>query len=404
MHFGGAMAWVKLNVERLEHVEQLMEDFADRTGLAGTAVPQRYLWTDSFAVCNYLALYRARGDGAFLDRARALVEQVHEVLGAYAENDGRSGWLGGMDDRKHFLSPTRSGLRIGKRLPERGPDEAFDERREWDRDGQYFHYLTRWMHALERMAEATAEAQYHQWAVDLAFAAFDGFVQHAPGGGEPHMFWKMSVDLDRPLVPSMGHHDPLDGWVNTQVLLASDQGVDAERRELARRAEVYRKMFAGRDQATGDSLGIGGLLVDAWQLFRVLPDAADFSRKDIAELIDAAGAGLGAVIGQRQLEASPAHRLAFRELGLAIGLRAADRLGASARSASGPDRLDESLAGVSDWPPLADEIERTWLQAENRDFPAWTDHRDINDVMLATCLAPSGYLGPAPGADSGKEA
>jgi len=218
------------------------------------------------------------------------------------------------------------------------------------------------------------------------------------------MFWKMSVDLDRPLVPSMGHHDPLDGWVTAQALIASDHGDDAEHRQLARRAEVYRKMFAGRDQATGDSLGIGGLLVDAWQLFRALPDAADVSRGDIADLIDAAGAGLGAVIGQHQLQAPPAHRLAFRELGLATGLRAADRLAASARAPQGPDRLDDSLAEISDWSPLADDIERTWLQAENRDFPAWTDHRDINEVMLATCLAPGGYLGPAPHTESNEEA
>jgi hypothetical protein len=39
--------------------------------------------------------------------------------------------------------PTRGGLRIGKKLPERRPGEAFQERLEWERDGQYFHYLTK---------------------------------------------------------------------------------------------------------------------------------------------------------------------------------------------------------------------------------------------------------------------
>jgi hypothetical protein len=34
-------------------------------------------------------------------------------------------------------------LRIGKQLAERRPGERFDERLEWERDGQYFHYLTR---------------------------------------------------------------------------------------------------------------------------------------------------------------------------------------------------------------------------------------------------------------------
>ena len=34
----------------------LMHEFAERTGLIGDAPPQRYLWTDAFAVCNFLAL------------------------------------------------------------------------------------------------------------------------------------------------------------------------------------------------------------------------------------------------------------------------------------------------------------------------------------------------------------
>ncbi len=27
------------------------------------------------------------------------------------------------------------------------------------------------------------------------------------------MYWKMSIDLTRPLVSSMGQHDPLDGFI-----------------------------------------------------------------------------------------------------------------------------------------------------------------------------------------------
>ncbi len=37
---------------------QIMEEFGTRTGLleAGSGPSRRYLWTDAFAVCNYLAL------------------------------------------------------------------------------------------------------------------------------------------------------------------------------------------------------------------------------------------------------------------------------------------------------------------------------------------------------------
>ena len=38
--------------------------------------------------------------------------------------------------------------------------------------------------------------------------------------------------------------------------------------------------------------------------------------------------------------------------------------------------------------------ERTGLTAPNP--PTWSEHRDINEVMLATRLAPAGYLVLAP--------
>lgn len=42
-------------MHRVEQVEQLMEAFAERTGLVGDGAPERHLWTDAFAVCNYLS-------------------------------------------------------------------------------------------------------------------------------------------------------------------------------------------------------------------------------------------------------------------------------------------------------------------------------------------------------------
>ena len=42
----------------LDRVEQIMAQFAAETGLTGACAPRRYLWTDAFAVCNFLELYR----------------------------------------------------------------------------------------------------------------------------------------------------------------------------------------------------------------------------------------------------------------------------------------------------------------------------------------------------------
>lgn len=41
-----------------------------------------------------------------------------------------------------------------------------------DGDGQYFHYLTKWMYALSRMSLVKNEPQYNMWAVDLAKISF----------------------------------------------------------------------------------------------------------------------------------------------------------------------------------------------------------------------------------------
>jgi hypothetical protein len=121
----------------------LMEGFAGRTGLTPGRPARRYLWTDAFPVCNLLGLARATGDARLTGLARALVDQVHHTLGRHRGDDGRQGWLSGLGEHEGESHPTRGGLRIGKGLPERGPDEPFDEALEWDRDGQYFHYLTK---------------------------------------------------------------------------------------------------------------------------------------------------------------------------------------------------------------------------------------------------------------------
>jgi len=67
--------------------------------------------------------------------------------------------------------PTIGGLRIGKEMNERRSDEPLDERLEWDRDGQYFHYLTKWMHALNRLSRIMKKPLYNEWAMELAKTA-----------------------------------------------------------------------------------------------------------------------------------------------------------------------------------------------------------------------------------------
>ena len=167
--------------EAVEKASLLMRGFAERTGLTAERPTQRYLWTDAFAVCSFLGLARLTGESSYADWALRLVDQVHHVLGRHRADDMRTGWISGLAEREGESHPTRGGLRIGKPLPERGPGEPFDQGLEWERDGQYLHYLTKWMHALDQVSAATGDPRFNLWARELAEAAHAAFVR-AVGG------------------------------------------------------------------------------------------------------------------------------------------------------------------------------------------------------------------------------
>ena len=377
----------------------IMLDFARTTGLSDTSrKPRRYLWTDAFAVCNFLELYRQTGETSYLQTARELVAQVHFVLGSYSEEDSRSGWISGLGEQVGYKHPTAGGLRIGKPLLERSPEQALDDRVEWDRDGQYFHYLSRWMQALIRMAAHTGEGDYQRWALELARAAHRGFTYSTTAGGPMRMYWKMSIDLSRPLVTSMGHHDPLDALVTYMELRANSGPYDIPAGDLDLKDEIADclGMCAGKSWATDDPLGIGSLLVDAFRLaqmkagFNISPPVA------LARLLADCEPGLQALVQSRQLEHPAHYRLAFRELGLATGLEAIARFRTLVDQHPGRFSLDKETAAqlerLGKFHYLTDTIEKFWLQPMHQQLAAWRDHLDINSVMLATSLAPDAYL------------
>jgi len=90
------------------------------------------------------------------------------------------------------------------------------------------------------------------------------------------------------------------------------------------------------------------------------------------------------------------HRLAFRELGLAIGLHTIDRMQETIAQHPGNftnvDQLTPTLTNLSRFYPVYEFIKDFWLEAAHRSVGTWQEHADINKVMLATCLAPDSYL------------
>jgi hypothetical protein len=145
------------------------------------------------------------------------------------------------------------------------------------------------------------------------------------------LYWKMSIDLTRALVPSMGAHDPLEGLIEAVSL-----GLEREAHQLA-------GLCANRPWVTDDPLGAGALLVGALRLERLVADGR------------------------------PA---------LALGLQAVARMGGE-------------MKDLKPLVPMADDLAAFWLAPANQASPAWSEHGDISAVMLAACLAPEGVLGRA---------
>jgi hypothetical protein len=377
---------------------EIMNEFSNLTGLlpAGN-IPKRYLWTDAFAVCNFLEIYRQTGDAEYRELALRLVDQVHTILGQHREDDKRTGWISGLDKQEGRKHPTIGGLRIGKRLNERKPGEAFDEHLEWERDGQYYHYLTKWMHALNCVGRVTGDAAYIIWAMELAKTAHARFTYLSSSGDRKRMYWKMSIDLSYPLVESMGHLDPLDGFVTyNQLKAAAKEFGKLKFPDLEKEISDMTDICEGMNWTTDDPLGIGDLLLNVFKMVQLIANG-NIKQTDLLEnLLVSSFHGLEYFISRNTLKFPAEYRLAFREFGLSIGLHAVQKIQKLIEQK--PSIFDkkhplhvwiESMMGCAH---MDEMFEKFWLESANRKASTWIEHRDINMVMLATSLVPDGYL------------
>ena len=152
----------------------------------------------------------------------------------------------------------------------------------------------------------------------------------------------------------------------------------------------------GKSWATDDPLGLGGLLCDACRVAQLIING-NFEQTDLLEiLLDSSLPGLESYSRKNPLKLPAEYRLAFRELGLSIGLRAVNKL--QGLIEKNPDLFNKKhplysrIETVMRYAPLIEVIESFWLELTNREANSWTEHLDINMVMLATSLAPDGYL------------
>jgi hypothetical protein len=116
----------------------------------------------------------------------------------------------------------------------------------------------------------------------------------------------------------------------------------------------------------------------------------------LRSLLEAAQDGLAQYSSQGDFRLPASRRLAFRELGLAIGLSAIGLIEKQLETLN--QRIVElgemrgCLAALASYAGLGTAIECFWIEPEHRKVRTWSEHRDINEVMLATSLVPEGYL------------
>jgi hypothetical protein len=211
------------------------------------------------------------------------------------------------------------------------------------------------------------------------------------------MYWKMSIDLSYPLVPSMGQHDPLDGFVTyNELKLATKEFKELNIPELDNEISEMADICRGMSLVTNDPLGIGGLLFDATRVSQFIIKGNNDYNNLLELILNSALMGMGSFAGSNPLTMPPEYRLAFRELGLSIGLEGVKNIRKWYENDENKFNKDNSthelIMSLREYISIGDAIENFWVQRENWQFESWKEHREINMVMLATSLTPTEFL------------
>lgn len=125
------------------------------------------------------------------------------------------------------------------------------------------------------------------------------------------------------------------------------------------------------------------MLVDAYRLEKLHDQGFKVDSKLTETLLSACLIGLEHCVKTKALHDPAPYRLAFRELGLSIGLHAVAQMNSSSSA---------TLSKVQEYASLATDIEAFWMDSKNQATRGWKDHLNINEVMLATSLYPDGFL------------
>lgn len=191
------------------------------------------------------------------------------------------------------------------------------------------------------------------------------------------MYWKMSVDLSRPLISNMGAHDPLEGLICAESVI---KAIPEKAKDLASFIHDMKQLCAGKDWDTTDDLGIGGLLLNAIRVSELEKEKELPEEIKPEKLMADSLKGMRVYKGRFDQSRPASQRLPFRECGLSLGLRALLALN------DPPEATRNLLDQLLSYHSMADDIEDFWKSQKNRQSSTWTDHLDINSVSLASSM------------------
>mmetsp|Transcript_19040 Transcript_19040/g.38480 ORF Transcript_19040/g.38480 Transcript_19040/m.38480 type:complete len:416 (-) Transcript_19040:146-1393(-) len=228
---------------------------ADEAGLCADGRQRRYLWTDAFGVLSYISIAKRYEKNnklhdaqKYTQAANTLIDVVHECLG----KPRSSSRLDAMSPST--VSPTGYiGLRIGKVDTRQVTDYGMHY------DGQYWHYIDKWLLALSRCGrneDATATAK----------SVFPAFFDAGPygTGHQGGIRWKVSVDGTPPpsLQRAQASDDGLVALIVFSMLQQQQQqqqhGHDDAPADLTEEIRLLRASLENyRPRVTDDPLGWG---------------------------------------------------------------------------------------------------------------------------------------------------
>ncbi len=196
----------------------------------------------------------------------------------------------------------------------------------------------------------------------------------------------------------MGQHDALDGLITYLQCMATavdDPGMSSNL-NLGMEISEAMGMCEDKNWFTDDALGIGGLLTNAFKMTQLIIHSNLQITDILSTLLYSAKGGVDAFSLADTLNFPAEYRLAFRELGLSIGLHTIEKMVQMIQQH--PEHFPEQQSLISqliDLSPhlsLIKKIEMFWMTTTNQQSDTWIEHIDINSVMLATSLEPDGYL------------